>query len=382
MTGPSKRRWLAGLAIACMGGLVAGCSGDASTPSSELAVIRFCASGGIGLEQQPLLYAQSFGLLELYELLIERVDFADDATAFQALLAGDCDMLLSQADAGIAAIGNGANIKMIVAPAPWQDEVLLAPAGVRAIGDLAGRAIGVDRLGGLEQQAALRALKDAGVAPDSVNFVESPGGSLARGEAVAAGRLDAALMPALWAARAIQAAPDLHIVAEVGAALAGEHLNEAVFATSAILGDKRGVAQAAVNALIDASRSLMAGEQDADDAAAESGLDPHAAATAYAALFAAPVPYYAVEGGLDRDTVMATVADLRKSGRLAADLAYDDIVAPRFVENALKKLGPYSMAAPCAGGGEAAPEERLRGTGRSGASDERGGDPCPGAEVK
>ncbi len=334
--------------LSCL--LAAGCREDdgGGTPSSELPVVRFCTSGGVGLPVQPLLYAQSFGLLDLYEVLIERVDFADAETAFAALGAGDCEFLLSDAALGFVEIARGADFRMIASPAPWRATTLVATPEVTRLADLAGRRVGVEQLGGADHLATVDALRGAGVDPEGVEFV--PATRLGPGAGVEPRYIDAAALPVLWAARAIQGNPDLHFLDDMAMSPAGRPLDAAIFATGASIADKRGVSLAVVEALIDAGRSLADDADGAVESAVEFGLDGDVAAAAYDRVYGASEPFFAVNGGLDRPAVAATLRSLEHTGRLAPSIDVDDVMEPRFVVRALDDLGPVDGPEP-----EAAP---------------------------
>jgi hypothetical protein len=101
------------------------------------------------------------------------------------------------------------------------------------------------------------------------------------------------------------------------------------------------VVQAAVKALIESCRALQSSETLAAQAAEKAGLPAHSIEVANSRLFKADVPYYGVDGGINRKQIEATFQILKDNGDIDKLLTFDQVVDMHYVDQALKELGPY-----------------------------------------
>ena len=89
-----------------------------------------------------------------------------------ALAAGEIDYLTGYTT-GIVATGQGAPLKGIMISLRKPPFFLVAEPGVHRAGDLAGKRIGVDRIGSLQHLVARLMLKNKGADPEKVIFTQS-----------------------------------------------------------------------------------------------------------------------------------------------------------------------------------------------------------------
>ena len=148
-------------------------------------------------------------------------------------------------------------------------------------------------------------------------------------------------MNGVAAVAALDAKPDLHMLYDVGAAFRASFMSTAVFATDKLINSHPEIVQGAVTAMVQACRDLQASQAAAVKQAVASGLNQHAVEIVYKNLFAASVPYYGVDGGLNQGQVESTMGILKNNGDIDSIPKYTDVVDSRFVTQALKDLGPY-----------------------------------------
>ncbi len=330
----SRRRFVANAS-----GLLAAARVGAAAAQAK-APLKFGTSAGLNTAIMPCLYAQSAGLFDKYGLAVQFVDMADDTTAMQALIGGSCDMLYAGAGTGFVAIGRGADIKLVSSFTPWTDFVMIAQKGIEKLSDLNGKVVGISKVGALNYQATVFALRKGGVDPANVQFLAT-GTDAQRAQALAAGRINAGTVNGVAAVMAMDANKDLKKIYDVGAAFRDSFMSTAVFARGDLIKSRPQVVQAAVTALIEASRGLQGDKAVAKAAARAAGLPANSVDSAYDQLFAANVPYYGVDGGVSRSQVEGTIEILKGNGDIDKILPFDSVVDMRFVDAALKQVGPW-----------------------------------------
>jgi NitT/TauT family transport system substrate-binding protein len=263
----------------------------------------------------------------------------------QGLIAGAADMLYAGAGTGMVAMSRGATIRMVMSHTPWTDYVFVGLASVKSLKDLAGKPVGTSKIGALNHQAATFAFRQEGVDPNSVQWVSSAGNDAVRAQALVAKTISAAVMNGTFATQAMQADSTLHVVYDVGSVFREQFLSTAVFAQSALIKDKPEVVQAAVLALIESSRALQGDKALAIKQAVSSGLTEKVMTPVYDNIFRASQPYYGVDGGLTDAKVNSTIKILTEAGDIGKPMTAADMVDPRFMEAALKQLGPWKKPA-------------------------------------
>jgi len=318
-------------------GVVAWCLCAAA---AEPAHLRFGISAGINTAVQPALYAKTAGLFAKYGIDATFTAMNDDPTAVQGLIANQYDMLYAGAGPGLIAIGRGADIRIVSSFTPVSDSVLIAQRDVRGIKDLPGRVLAVSKIGSLSYLMTVVTLKREGIDVDKVQILAA-GNDTAKAQMVAAGRVDATTLNGIGVAPILGPDSTLHIVYDIGKALQGQLLNTVVFARGDFIRDHPEIVEAAVKALIEASRALQSDPALAVRQAVSTGLPAGPVQSTYDRLFAIGVPYYGVDGGIDRAIVGSTIATLHEFNVLDPAPTVDAAVDMSFVQAAIKALGPY-----------------------------------------
>lgn len=177
-----KLRWFAVLfLVACILLVLPGCG-------SEKKQIRMATA-----TQE----AVNAGTLKMIELLkdqgieVEIVEHSGGSKTTQAVLAGEVEFGMGGADEVMAAVSNGAPIQAF-SPSlqPRINYVVVANASISSLEDLRDKQFGISGTAGFDSILSRDALTRNGVDPDSVRWTQI-GGSSARAQALAAGRVDA-----------------------------------------------------------------------------------------------------------------------------------------------------------------------------------------------
>jgi NitT/TauT family transport system substrate-binding protein len=311
----------------------------ASAQTQTLAPISIGKSGGVSTAMQPLLYAQAAGLFKKRGLDVNIISMADDTTATLSLISGAYDMLFTGAGPGLIPQSKGAEFKIVSSIGPRSDYQFVAQKSITSLKDLEGKKIAVSKVGSVSYIAPVIVLRNANVDISKIQFL-GLGNDAARGQALIIGTVDAAPLIGVQTALVLKAGPNLHIIADIGAQFS-EFLYTAVFARDAAIKQKRASIAAAVEAMIEASRVLQSDKAVAVKQGIESGLPAEAIQIDYDALLASDVPYFGVNGGLNEKAIEAVWKTLKDDGSIATDLKYSAVVDPSFVDEAVKKLGPY-----------------------------------------
>jgi ABC-type nitrate/sulfonate/bicarbonate transport system substrate-binding protein len=333
----TKALLVAGLCVALLAA-----TGFLSGLAVAQTAVKIGTSGGLNTAIVPIQFAKSSGLFAKNGLDVQLVDMVDDTTAVQGLIAGEFDMLYTGAGTGMTAIGKGADIKLVDAFSPWTDYQFVTQANIKTLKDMEGNALGVSKIGSLSYLAPVFALEKEGVDVSKIQFV-AIGNDAARGRALASKTIQGCVINGVNAVVALKADPTLHIIYDVGTAFRESAVSTAFFARGEAIKNKPQVVQAAVTALIQASRDLQSDKKLAVEQGIKSGLPADAVQGTYDLLFASPVSYYGVDGGINPKAIESTIKLLKGSGDIdkSKNVTVADVVDQRFVDQAMKTLGPY-----------------------------------------
>jgi ABC-type nitrate/sulfonate/bicarbonate transport system substrate-binding protein len=301
--------------------------------------IKMVFPGPVTTFSLPYLVAQKKGWLG--DLEVEDVHVTGDANAMRVLLSGNADIGLIGTLNVLASIHAGAGIRAIHSWQPIGDySLVLAKGKGDKLADLAGKTFASSGPGGLPDQLPRLVMRKYGIDESSTRFVQV-GGHAARLQAVIGGRADATLVNTVTALKGMQDGkvviltrlskefPGLGYVWNVvrAEALAKPEL-AAAFATMTEIG-------------IRGSRAVM---ENPDEAAAilhERLPDLDLAFLKAVVRDLNGENLWGVDGGLD-PAIEEFTADLNmKLGNLPVAAPAKDVLEPRFVDAALKKLGLY-----------------------------------------
>lgn len=314
-------------------GLVVSTAALAQTP------LTFGTSGGVATAIQPLLYAQAAGLFKKRGLDVTVMQMTDDTTAVLSFVGGSFDMLFTGAGAALPALAQGADFKLVASTGPRSDYQFVTQKSITSLKDMEGKSLAVSKIGALSYVAPVYVLRKAGVDISKIRFV-ALGNDAARVLALVSGTIDGAPLIGVQSVLALNAGPNLHRLVDIGSQFSN-FLNTAIFASGSALKQKRDAVAAAVEALIEASRTLQSDKATAVAQGIASGLPAEAIRATYDVLLASDVPYWGVNGGVAKGAVAEAWNALKADGAIKTDFNFDSITDMSFVEQALKKLGPY-----------------------------------------
>ena len=138
--------------------------------------------------------AQEVGLFRKYDLDFELVYIASSSMVTAAMLSGDGGVALSGGEAFIRAYVQGAADFVFIASAKnTLTHSILGKRELKTVDELKGKKIGVPRLGSNSHYFVLQALRQEGLEPRDVNFIQT-GGQVENLAALFSGAVDAATM--------------------------------------------------------------------------------------------------------------------------------------------------------------------------------------------
>ena len=106
----------------------------------------------------------------------------------QALIAGDPPIFLGPTDTAVQAAARGADVLILATAEPIPYKLIVQP-NIKSIGDLKGKKIAIDRIGGTSYHLTLRMLEKLNVKSGEVELVPVSGGGPQRVAAVRSGAL-------------------------------------------------------------------------------------------------------------------------------------------------------------------------------------------------
>jgi ABC-type nitrate/sulfonate/bicarbonate transport system substrate-binding protein len=317
---------------------VAAICGFADPGVALAAKIRMAFPGPATTFGLPLYVAQKKGWLG--DLEVEEVIVTGDSNAMRVLLSGNADVALVGTLNVLASMHAGAHVRAINSFQPLGDyNLVLATGKGTTLKDLAGKTFATSGPGALPDQLPKLVMKKHGVDYSTSKFVQV-GGHSARLQAVIGGRADATLINTITAMRGVQD-KKVTVLTKIAKEFPGlGYIWNVVKADSLAKPELAAAYQTLTEASIRAARFIMANPDEA------------------AAIMHAKVPdlkedflkevirdlnadhLWGVDGGLDPKIEEYTAGLNKDLGNLPVAAAPKDVLEPRFVEAAMKKLGP------------------------------------------
>ena len=308
-------------------------------PAADAAKIKMVFPGPVTTFSLPYLVAQKKGWMG--DLDVEDVHVTGDANAMRVLLSGNADIGLIGTLNVLASIHAGASIRAVHSWQPIGDyNLVLATGKGSKLADLAGKTFASSGPGGLPDQLPRLIMRKHGIDEATARFVQV-GGHAARLQAVIGGRADATLINTVTALKGVQDGK-VTVLTRLSAEFPGlgyvwnvvrmESLNKpelaAAFQTMTDIG-------------IRGSRFIMANPDEAAAILHERLPDLDLAFLKAVVRDLNSENLWGVNGGLD-PTIEEFTAELNmKLGNLPVAAPAKDVLEPRFVDGALKKLGTY-----------------------------------------
>lgn len=305
------------------------------------AKIKFVFAGPPTTFSLPLYVAEKKGFLG--DLDVEEVNVTGDSNAMRALISGNADIGFIGMVNVLASIQAGAKVTAINSWQPIGDySLVLAKGKGTSLADLAGKTFATSGPGALPDQMVRLILKKYNIDDSTANFVQV-GGHAARLQAVLGGRADAAFVNTVTSLRSVQDGK-VTVLTKLSKEFPGLGYCWNVVRTDELADPERSAAfQTLTEASIRAVRYIIANPDEAAEIMHEHvpELDVDYLKGVMKDLNSERV--WGVDGGLD-PKVEEFTADLNvKLGTLTAAPAPKDVLDPRYVDVALKKLGLYEQ---------------------------------------
>jgi ABC-type nitrate/sulfonate/bicarbonate transport system substrate-binding protein len=311
----------------------------ADAPVAFAGKIKMVFPGPVTTFSLPYLVAQKKGWLG--DLAVEDVHVTGDANAMRVLLSGNADIGLIGTLNVLASLHAGASIRAIHSWQPIGDYSLVLATGKGSkLADLAGKTFASSGPGGLPDQLPRLIMRKYGIDESTARFVQI-GGHAARLQAVIGGRADATLVNTVTALKGVQDGK-VTVLTKLSTEFPGlGYVWNVVRAEALDKPELSAAFQTMTDIGIRGSRYVM---ENPDEAAA----------ILHERLPDLDLPFlqavvrdlngenlWGVNGGLD-PAIEEFTADLNmKLGNLPVAPAAKDVLEPRFVDAALKKLGTY-----------------------------------------
>jgi ABC-type nitrate/sulfonate/bicarbonate transport system substrate-binding protein len=326
------RAWLAGLCV-----LAALSLADAS--AAQAAKIKMVFPGPVTTFSLPYLVAQKKGWMDGLE--VEDVHVTGDANAMRVLLSGNADIGLIGTLNVLASIHAGANIRAVHSWQPIGDYSLVLATGKGSrLADLAGKIFASSGPGGLPDQLPRLIMRKHGIDESTARFVQV-GGHAARLQAVIGGRADATLVNTVTALKGVQEGK-VTVLTKLSAEFPGLGYVWNVVRTESLAKPEIAAAfQIMTDIGMKGSRFIIANPDEAAAILNERLPDLDLTFLKAVVRDLNGENLWGVNGGLD-PAIEEFTADLNmKLGNLPVAAPAKDVLEPRFVEAAIKKLGSY-----------------------------------------
>jgi len=333
MSLPMNMTRLLAIAIGLVAALAAG-----ETPAMA-AKIKMVFPGPVTTFSLPYLVAQKKGWLG--DLEVENVHVTGDANAMRTVLSGNADIGLIGTLNVLASIQAGASIRAIHSWQPIGDYSLVIANGKGSkLADLAGKTFASSGPGALPDQLPRMVMRKYGIDESTARFVQV-GGHAARLQAVIGGRADATLINTVTALKGVQDGK-VTVLTKLSNEFPGLGYVWNVVRTESLNKPELAAAfQTMTDIGIRGSRFIM----ENPDEAAE---------ILHARLPDLDLPFlknvvrdlngenlWGIDGGLDPKIEEFTANLNMKLGNLPRAATPAEVLDSRFVDAALKKLGPY-----------------------------------------
>ncbi len=312
-----------------------------ATNATAATKIKFVFAGPPTTFSLPLYVAQKKGYLG--DIDVEEVNVTGDSNAMRALISGNADIGFIGMVNVLASIQAGAKVVAINSWQPIGDySLVLAKGKGTALSDLAGKTFATSGPGALPDQMVRLILKKYNIDDSTASFVQV-GGHAARLQAVLAGRADAALVNTVTSLRSVQDGK-VTVLTKLSKEFPGLGYCWNVVRTDELADPERSAAlQTLTEASIRAVRDIIANPDEAAEIMHEHvpELDVDYLKAVMRDMNSEHL--WGVDGGLDPKIEEFTTDLNVKLGNLTAAPAQKDVLDTRYVEVALKKLGPYGQ---------------------------------------
>jgi ABC-type nitrate/sulfonate/bicarbonate transport system substrate-binding protein len=280
-------------------------------------------------------------LKDKYGLTVQYNETASPDTTLRAVVSGAADVAVALSPTGLIDLvqQTGTDVKMLAADADASDDVLVSKASITGVPDLAGKTLGFSSPGAESDLIPHLCLNANGFDYASLKKVQI-GGTSARMAALLAGQIDASVAHQADAQAAIgKSNGSIKVLLDCGKSL-GQYPQTGIVATGAWITANPGLAQAVVDAYVDANR-WAASNKDAYIALAKTwvpDMAPEEMPAQYDIL--KNLDFWPVNGGIDEASLQTYLTNAAQVGILTGKIpTTDKWVDPTFVNDYLARNG-------------------------------------------
>ncbi len=307
--------------------------------SAHASKIKMAFPGPATTFSLPLYVAQKKGWLG--DLEVEEVVVTGDSNAMRVLLSGNADIALVGTLNVLASIHAGAKVRAVNSWQPIGDySLVLATGKGDKLGDLAAKTFASSGPGALPDQLPRLIMRKYNIDETTARFVQV-GGHSARLQAIVGGRADATLINTITALKGVREGR-VKVLTRISQEFPGLGYVWNMVRADSVDNPQLAIAyQALTEAGIRASRFIMENPDEAAEIMHARVPDLDLAFLKAVVRDLNDEKLWGVDGGID-PKIEEYTADLNmKLGNLPVATPAKDVLEQRFVEAAIKKLGPY-----------------------------------------
>jgi NitT/TauT family transport system substrate-binding protein len=251
----------------------------------------------------PPYVARDLGFFDEVGLDVDIVSFEGGVGALRGGIAGSLDIVATSSDPLFAAIQQGAPVKAIGTYAPRLSVVITSAGDIRTPGDLRGRKVGIQEVGGFNEVMTRVLLQTAGMTPQDVQYVTVSTAN--RVPALVQGQVDATTLHIDQYYAATNQKSDLVNLAKMWEVVP-DWWYSAFVATDDVIRNKREPLIRFMTAIIKAQRTMYTDPEDTKRIAIqETGRRPEEVDRAYDDLVRGGI--WSVNDGMPRNLIQYTI---------------------------------------------------------------------------
>ena len=336
-------RWLVPVFAAL---LLAGCAPPppAASPTAKPAALKHVVVGmpvtPPNLPHVGVYLARDLSYFADEGLDVEIKSFESGVQVLRGGIAGDIDVVGSSSEPVVAAIAQGANLKVIYSYAHALTVSLVVQDAIKTPADLRGKNMGIQDVGAFREMMSRVVLKQAGLTPEDVHYVPVASANYIQG--LLSGQIDTAVLHVDQALNAQSRQAGLHQLVNLWEMLP-TYFYGAFIISPDKMRDNSTLAPSFVKAVMRAHRFMYANRDKTIEMASKlTNVPPEVLGPAYDQLTAAGV--FPVNDGLPVPSIEGTIKTLRELGTLqpAQNVTAEQLVDRGPADQAVKALGAMS----------------------------------------
>jgi len=284
--------------------------------------------------------ARDLGYFAEEGLDVEIKSFESGVQVLRGGIAGDIDVVGSSSEPVVAAIAQGANLKVIYSYAHALTVSLVVQDAIKTPADLRGKNMGIQDVGAFREMMSRVVLKQAGLTPEDVHYVPVASANYIQG--LLSGQIDTAVLHVDQALNAQSRQAGLHQLVNLWEMLP-TYFYGAFIISPDKMRDNPTLAPSFVKAVMRAHRFMYANRDKTIEMASKlTNVPPEVLGPAYDQLTAAGV--FPVNDGLPVPSIEGTIKTLRELGTLqpAQNMTAEQLVDRGPADQAVKALGAMS----------------------------------------